>query len=94
MAGGGYFRLLPTAILQGAVSSMLSQGRPVILYCHPYEWNPREMDGYRGRVSPALAFTQSLGRRAFARRMRRLFARQPFGRFDQVVAPWRERAAA
>lgn len=94
VAGGGYFRLLPAAILDRAVASMLSEGRPVVLYCHPYEWFPGEMAEYRGRVSPMLAFTQSLGRDAFIRRMRRLFATLPFGRFDQVVAPWRGEAAA
>ena len=94
VAGGGYFRLLPTAILDRAIASILSAGRPAVLYCHPYEWFPGEMDEYRGRISPMLAFTQSLGRDAFIRRMRRLFATLPFGRFDQVVAPWRGEAAA
>jgi len=94
VAGGGYFRLLPAALLDRAVQSMLDESRPVILYCHPYEWNPREMDEYRGRVSPFLAFTQSLGRDAFIRRMRRMFARLPFGRFDQVIDGWRAGKAA
>jgi polysaccharide deacetylase family protein (PEP-CTERM system associated) len=89
VAGGGYFRLLPTMVLEHAVKKMLSESRPVILYCHPYEWTPGEMDELRGQVKPSLAFTQSLGRAAFIRRMRRLFATLPFGRFDQVLAGWR-----
>ena len=92
VAGGGYFRALPMAVLERAVHKMLSDGRPVILYCHPYEWTPGELDEYRGRVNPFLAFTQSLGREAFIGRMRRLFATLPFGRFDQVIAGWREAA--
>jgi polysaccharide deacetylase family protein (PEP-CTERM system associated) len=94
VAGGGYFRLLPTAVLERAIGTMLEESRPVILYCHPYEWNPGEMTDYRGRVSPFLAFTQSLGRDAFIRRMRRLFATRPFGRFDQVIDGWRAGKAA
>lgn len=94
VAGGGYFRLLPTAVLERAVASILAQGRPVILYCHPYEWSPEEMNEYRGRVKPLTAFTQSLGRDAFIRRMRRLFATLPFARFDQVIAPWKQAKAA
>jgi polysaccharide deacetylase family protein (PEP-CTERM system associated) len=92
VAGGGYFRLLPAAVLERAIQGMLAEGRPVILYCHPYEWTPAEMDEYRGRVKPYLAFTQSLGRSAFIGRMRRLFAAIPFGRFDRVIAPWRDGA--
>lgn len=88
VAGGGYFRLLPTAVLDRAIRSMIAERRPVILYCHPYEWTPTEMDEYRGRVSPSLAFTQSLGRGAFIRRMRHFFSRLRFGRFDQAIAGW------
>jgi polysaccharide deacetylase family protein (PEP-CTERM system associated) len=93
VAGGGYFRLLPTLVLERSIASMLAQGRPVILYCHPYEWSPDEMSEFRGRVKPLVAFTQSLGRDAFIRRMRRLFSSLPFGRFDQVAAGWRNGVA-
>lgn len=94
VAGGGYVRLLPSAVLDHAIGGMLDEGRPVILYCHPYEWSPGEMAEYRGRVSPFLAFTQSLGREQFIGRMKRLFATRPFGRFDQVVEGWRHGKAA
>jgi polysaccharide deacetylase family protein (PEP-CTERM system associated) len=90
VAGGGYFRLLPALVLEAAIRKMLSEGRPVILYCHPYEWAAGEMDELRGRVKPALAFKQGLGRSALVRRMRRLFAAMPFGRFDRVIAGWRD----
>ncbi len=89
VAGGGYFRLLPTMILERAIGSILAEGRPVILYCHPYEWNPSEMDEFRGKVTPFMAFTQSLGRDSFIRSMRRLFATLPFGTFDEVISGWR-----
>jgi polysaccharide deacetylase family protein (PEP-CTERM system associated) len=93
VAGGGYFRLLPTVVLERAIHKMLSDGRPVILYCHPYEWTPGEMNELRGRVKPFLAFTQSLGRSAFINRMRHLFSTMPFGRFDRVIAGWRDGVA-
>ena len=32
---GGYFRLLPRAILELAVRSILQEDRPVVIYCHP-----------------------------------------------------------
>ncbi|MDB6022378.1 MAG: uncharacterized protein JWQ04_2235 [Pedosphaera sp.] len=86
VAGGGYFRLLPHVILRWAVRSMLAQRRPVIIYCHPYEFNERELDDYRGKVSRRFRFTQSLGRASFVMRVRRLLAEFPFGRFDEVLA--------
>jgi polysaccharide deacetylase family protein (PEP-CTERM system associated) len=94
VAGGGYFRLLPTMILERAIGSILAEGRPVILYCHPYEWNPREMDEFRGKVDPFMAFTQSLGRDSFIRSMRRLFSTLPFGSFDEVISGWRSKVGA
>lgn len=93
VAGGGYFRLLPRTVLDLALRSVLSSGRPVILYCHPYEFSPEEMDEYRGRVSPAFRFTQGLGRTSFIRRVHYLLGNLPFGRFDEVMAAWRNAAA-
>ena len=86
MAGGGYFRLLPHFILKPALRSILARKQPLIIYCHPYEFNPRELDDYRGKVSRRFLFTQSLGRASFVRRVRRLMNELPFGRFDHVLA--------
>ena len=91
VAGGGYIRLLPQRVLDGALRSVLASGRPVILYCHPYEFSPEEMEEYRGRVSPAFRFMQGIGRTAFIRRVHHLLGNLPFGRFDEVVAAWRDR---
>lgn len=88
VAGGGYIRLLPGPVLERALRSVLASGRPVILYCHPYEFSPEEMDEYRGRVAPAFRITQGIGRASFIRRVHHLLASLPFGRFDEVVAAW------
>jgi len=90
VAGGGYFRLLPGAVLEGAFRAMLAHGRPVIVYCHPYEFNHAELADYVGRVSSRFLFRQRLGRNSFVRRVRRLLAAVPFGRFDAVLAAWRQ----
>jgi polysaccharide deacetylase family protein (PEP-CTERM system associated) len=92
VAGGGYFRLLPRVILETACRSILGEGRPVIIYCHPYEFNPREMDDYRGHVPDLYRIHQSIGRNSFVGRLRALFSGLPFGRLDQVLAGWRARA--
>jgi len=88
VAGGGYIRLLPRWLLERALRSVLESGRPVILYCHPYEFSPDEMGEYRDRVGPAFRIMQGIGRSSFIRRVHHLFASLPFGRFDQVMNGW------
>lgn len=91
VAGGGYFRLLPQAVVEMALRSILKAQRPAILYCHPYEFNPEELDDYRGQVSPMFRAYQGLGRRSFVGRMRHLLKTLPFGRFDEVIRTWESR---
>ena len=88
VAGGGYFRLLPHPLLARALRGILNDRRPVIVYCHPYEFNPQEMAAYRGRVSTRFYLSQSMGRGTFARKVRYLLGHLPFGRFDAVMAAW------
>lgn len=89
VAGGGYFRLLPQALLRSALSSITAAGRPAIVYCHPYEIAPEEIDEYRGLVSPLFLQYQRLGRPQFASRLGHLFSMLSFGRMDLVLANWR-----
>ena len=89
VAGGGYFRLLPQWVLEKALSSVLAAGRPAIIYCHPYEFHPRELDSYRGLVSPAVLLYQGLGRASFVERVKGLLSRFRFGRLDEVLDSYR-----
>jgi polysaccharide deacetylase family protein (PEP-CTERM system associated) len=88
VAGGGYFRVLPRALLERAVRGIVGDGRPAIVYCHPYEFNPGELDGYAGEVSRRTRMAQNLGRRSFADRVRYLLDRIRFGRLDAVLEAW------
>lgn len=88
VAGGGYFRLIPQGVLLRALSSIIAIGRPAIVYCHPYEFAPDELDEFRGRVSPLFLLYQRMGRAQFAPRIRYLFDALPFGRMDSVLANW------
>jgi len=89
VAGGGYFRLIPGFILQRFFASMMTR-QPVIMYCHPYEFNAHDLDEYhRMNVSKAFLFTQGLGRTFHGTKIYNLFQRLPFGRFDQVLETWR-----
>jgi polysaccharide deacetylase family protein (PEP-CTERM system associated) len=88
VAGGGYFRLLPSAVLVRALRDICRAGRPPVVYCHPYEFNADELDDYRGQVSTTLRLSQALGRRSFVPRLRTLLRELRFGRFDAVLAAW------
>ena len=88
VAGGGYFRLIPRGLLLLALSSITAIGRPAIVYCHPYEFAPNELDEFKGRVSPLFLRYQRLGRSQFEARIQYLFSALPFGRMDSVLANW------
>jgi polysaccharide deacetylase family protein (PEP-CTERM system associated) len=40
VAGGGYFRLLPLSLMKRGLAQAAAQGRPAILYFHPWEFDP------------------------------------------------------
>ena len=88
VAGGGYFRALPRPVLERGIRAVVDSGRPAIMYCHPYEFSPRELDDYRGDIPTRQRLSQSLGRASSVRRMRSLLARLPFGRFDETLGSW------
>jgi polysaccharide deacetylase family protein (PEP-CTERM system associated) len=85
IAGGGYFRLLPAPVLERGLAAIAAEGRPVIVYCHPYEFSASELDRYRGRVPGSMRLQQRLGRPGFPAKIRRVLGLFPFGRFDEVV---------
>lgn len=88
VAGGGYFRLLPEMVLSRAIKGILAEQRPAIIYCHPYEFNPNELEDYRHSVPASFRLHQGLGRAQFGGRIKRLLATLPFGRLDHVLAAW------
>ncbi|MBX5468884.1 MAG: polysaccharide deacetylase family protein [Thermoleophilaceae bacterium] len=88
VAGGGYLRALPPRLVRHGIRAIRAEGRPAVLYCHPYELNPRELDDYRGEVGRRRRLSQGLGRGAFATRLTRLLREFPFGRLDEALRSW------
>jgi polysaccharide deacetylase family protein (PEP-CTERM system associated) len=88
VAGGGYFRLLPRLVVERALRSVSSQGRPAVIYCHPYEFNGTELAEYQGIVPERVRRSQSLGRRGYSTRMRALLSSFRFGPLRDVLAAW------
>jgi len=39
-SGGGYFRLYPYAVTRGLIRRCNAEGRPVVFYIHPWEFDP------------------------------------------------------
>jgi hypothetical protein len=88
VAGGGYFRVLPQSVLVRALRDIRDDGRPPIIYCHPYEFAPEEIADYRATASRALRVWQGVGSESFVPRVRGLLANLRFGRFDAVLEGW------
>jgi len=87
VAGGGYFRLLPNAVIERGLRSISAAGRPAVVYCHPYELNREELDDYPD--TPArFRLVQGLGRRSFAKRLSGLLSEFRFGRLSDVLSTW------
>jgi polysaccharide deacetylase family protein (PEP-CTERM system associated) len=87
VAGGGYFRVLPRWVLEAGFRSIGADGRPAVVYCHPYEFNDSELAGYED-VPRKLRISQGIGRGAFTNRVRDLLGSFQFGRFTDVLVAW------
>ena len=88
VAGGGYFRVVPTALLERGLEAITARSRPPIVYCHPYEFSPGELAEYRGAVPRKVLLAQGIGRRVVPGRIADLVERLKFGRFDRVLSAW------
>jgi polysaccharide deacetylase family protein (PEP-CTERM system associated) len=86
VGGGGYVRLWPWWLIRRAWSRIERQGRPGILYMHPYEMNPRETDEYRHLVGLRKRLHQSIGRKSFPRKLDRLLRHFRFAPLGELLA--------
>lgn len=85
VAGGGYMRLLPLPILKRALRAINAQGRPFVLYCHPYEFDPEDWSSMRTEISLLRKLHQGLGRRTFPRKVDRMIGETRFCSFEQAL---------
>jgi polysaccharide deacetylase family protein (PEP-CTERM system associated) len=97
--GGGFFRLVPEALVSGAIASVNRlDGRPAVLYVHPWEFDP-------GQPRPAMSWSHRFRHyvgiagaeaklRAVLRRFRFAPLVEAFAELDPRGAPRADRAAA
>ncbi|OQW47438.1 MAG: polysaccharide deacetylase [Proteobacteria bacterium SG_bin6] len=83
-SGGGFFRLLPNAIMDRAVRAANAAGQPMLFYFHPWEVDPGQPRVANAPLKSKLRHYPRLG--AMAGKLRRLLAAHPWGRTDAVVA--------
>lgn len=88
VAGGGYFRVLPQSLFERGLRAVISSGRPAVVYCHPYEFNPDELAEFGAQVPYRMRLSQGIGRASFRQRVKALLGSLSFGRLDEVLAAW------
>ena len=84
VAGGAYFRLLPLWVTRRAIERINAEGRPAVVYLHPWEVDPEEplVPG-----APLLARVRHrLNLSRTEARLRRLLGERPFGPLCEVFA--------
>ncbi|MFQ5495799.1 MAG: DUF3473 domain-containing protein [Phycisphaerae bacterium] len=88
VAGGGYLRLLPAPILTSAIREVNREGRPAVVYLHPYELAVNELADLRRcgwRLSARTYLMQSLFRGRVRGRLSALFSRFRFAPMVDVL---------
>jgi len=89
VAGGGYFRLMPSWWTRWAVQSLnQQQSRPFIFYIHPWEIDPQQprLSG----ISRVSAWRHYLNLHSTERKLRDLVQTAAFGSIGQVVGQWHQ----
>jgi polysaccharide deacetylase family protein (PEP-CTERM system associated) len=87
-AGGGFFRLLPSSVVEKAIVRANAAGDPAIFYFHPWEIDPDQPRVRGAPLKSRLRHYSRLG--AMAGKLKRLAGNHAWGRADTVAA----RAAA
>jgi polysaccharide deacetylase family protein (PEP-CTERM system associated) len=87
--GGGFFRLLPEPLIREAIASVnRREGRPVVLYVHPWEF---DVEQPRPPMSWAHRFRHYVGVAGAERKLRALLRRFRFTSIESAFAEVRPR---
>jgi polysaccharide deacetylase family protein (PEP-CTERM system associated) len=85
IAGGGYFRAMPSDLIVGALERLGSAGRSAVLYLHPYQLDPGPLSAVDAPLSAwrrlgveRFRLAQSIGRRHSLATLRRLLPTTEF----------------
>jgi polysaccharide deacetylase family protein (PEP-CTERM system associated) len=81
--GGGFFRILPYAFTRWAVRQVNAQGRPAIIYFHPWEIDPDQPRVANAPFKSKLRHYTNLNQ--MAAKLKRLIGDFEWGRVDEVA---------
>ena len=84
VAGGAYFRLLPLWVTRRAIERINAEGRPAVVYLHPWEVDPEEPVVPGAPLLARVRHRLNLSRTEA--RLRRLLGERPFGPLCEVFA--------
>jgi len=79
ICGGGYFRLLPYAMIRLGIRLLQHRGLPAVIYCHPHEFDPEALAELDLPIGWKTRLHQGMGRRGFAGKIGELLDEFPFG---------------
>ncbi len=82
--GGGFFRLLPAALMDFAVRQVNAADHPAMFYFHPWEIDPAQPRVAAAPLRSKIRHYSRLG--AMAGKLRGLLGRHDWGRVDAAVA--------
>jgi polysaccharide deacetylase family protein (PEP-CTERM system associated) len=82
MAGGGYLRLYPLWFIRGSIKRINQEGRPAIIYLHPWELDP-DLPRLKIGLFKTLRHYGNLG--LTEERLRRLLDEFSFGPLSKVI---------
>jgi len=82
VAGGGYFRLFPYAVIRTAFRSLQRAGRPVVFYLHPWDLDPGQPID---RLPASQRFRQTVGAGRAAGKLSRLLKEFAFAPLSIVL---------
>jgi polysaccharide deacetylase family protein (PEP-CTERM system associated) len=83
-AGGGYLRLLPLALVDGALTRSARDGQPGVIYLHPWELDPGQPRHDLGRLTTLRHYH---GIERVEARLCRLLERHRFGAIGGIEVP-------
>lgn len=84
VAGGGWMRLLPGAVMRRALRARAAEGVPVVVYLHPWELDPEQPR--LAAASRRARWRHTLGLARMRDRLLALLDAMPFGTLRDVIA--------
>jgi polysaccharide deacetylase family protein (PEP-CTERM system associated) len=85
VAGGGYLRLMPYWATRWVIGKINQEGRPAVIYIHPYELDDQEVRGFRNQISWRFYWSQHLNRHRTETKLRLLFQEFTFAPIREVI---------